>query len=389
MRRTGLTVDVFGFVQLTPRSRSTTAILRRRGQFRPDRARRRHARMLSAGARVGRLSGRLGVGKSPRGRGADSRRGRREPSKRLLLHIGTIKTGTSSIQETLNAAAESGSLNGVAYPVPLEMTHNHLAHVYASPDRLPRIPRHRRRADPESFERIAQTFKHDLFEAIRDNENLILSAEYLSLFSRDDAAALARDLALAGVGEVRVLAYVRDPASLYLSAVQQTLKAGHLFVRPAAFRYRFLEALAVWRAIYPDVRVRPFVRGRLVDGDVVRDFLAEASSFFGDTVAPDDVELRVSNPSLSAEAMVVLQRYRRRYYPDEPNVFKPDSTWLFRHLEQSSADPPQTRPRAPSRDRLHHPAGSRRRPRRPRRDLWGRPPPGWLRPADRGRPRTR
>ena len=224
------------------------------------------------------------------------------------------------------------------------MTHNHLAHVYASPDRLPRIPRHRRRADPESFERIAQTFKHDLFEAIRDNENLILSAEYLSLFSRDDAAALARDLALAGVGEVRVLAYVRDPASLYLSAVQQTLKAGHLFVRPAAFRYRFLEALAVWRAIYPDVRVRPFVRGRLVDGDVVRDFLAEASSFFGDTVAPDDVELRVSNPSLSAEAMVVLQRYRRRYYPDEPNVFKPDSTWLFRHLEQSSADPPQTRP---------------------------------------------
>lgn len=290
----------------------------------------------------GRLSARFGVRKSARGRGPDSRRRRTEPSKRLLLHIGTIKTGTSSIQETLNAAAASGNLDGAAYPAPLEMTHNHLAHVYASPDRLPRIPRSKRRADPRSFERIARRFKHDLFEAIDDNENLILSAEYLSGFSRADAAALARDLVLAGVGEVRVLAYVRDPASLYLSMVQQTLKASHLFVRPAAFRSRSLEALAAWQAIYPDVRVRPFVRDRLVDGDVVRDFLAEASSFFGDGVVLDDVELRVSNPSLSAEAMIVLQRYRRRYHPREPNVFKPDSTWLFRRLEQSPVS--QTRP---------------------------------------------
>ena len=74
-----------------------------------------------------------------------------------------------------------------------------------------------------------------------------------------------------------MLAYVRDPASLYLSAVQHTLKAGHLFVGLPPF------GTASLRHSRPGGRSTPiagasFRPHRLVDGDVVRDFLAEASA---------------------------------------------------------------------------------------------------------------
>ena len=38
-------------------------------------------------------------------------------SKPILLHIGTPKTGSTSIQESLARAEQDGSLDGVRYPL--------------------------------------------------------------------------------------------------------------------------------------------------------------------------------------------------------------------------------------------------------------------------------
>lgn len=115
------------------------------------------------------------------------------------------------------------------------------------------------------------------------------------LFVPEEARALADDLKAAGVTDVRVVVYVRDPTSYYLSYVQQELKASHRFTAPLDFEYPFLRVITVWRDRYPDLVVRAFDRDQMVAGNVVHDFLAAASTFFGSTISVADEDLVTSN----------------------------------------------------------------------------------------------
>lgn len=265
---------------------------------------------------------------------------------KVLLHVGTGKTGTSSIQRSLQRAADHDHLVGVSYPATRATNHNELAAVYKPSDRLPRITANKQRRNPQGFARRVNGFRQELFDALATGGDAIVSAEYLAGFEVEQAEAFRQDLAAAGVNEIRVVLYVREPASYYLSYVQQRLKASHQFSPPRRFAYQFSKALKTWRTIDPDLVVRPFVRDQLHEQNVVADLLREAARFFGHAVATDDFEYLGANESISAEGMVLLQRYRSRYYSDRPDVPEPDSSELLRFVEKSKSEiDDQTRPR--------------------------------------------
>lgn len=95
--------------------------------------------------------------------------------KQLLLHIGTAKTGTSSIQGALANAQRRGALGDVVYPKAVGANHNYLAALYQSPDRLQRLLASRKAADDEAFTARVARFREDVFAAIEQNDKIILS----------------------------------------------------------------------------------------------------------------------------------------------------------------------------------------------------------------------
>jgi hypothetical protein len=265
-------------------------------------------------------------------------------SRQLLIHIGTGKTGTTSIQEALHRAAADRTLGDISYWSPGGPDHNFIAAMYMARDRLPREYRTRyHELGNEALARDAASFRDRLFDSIRQSQKTILSAEYLGRFGPDELHALRTDLTQLGVDEIRVVAYVRDPASAYLSVVQQKLKAASIFKSPALYRYPFRQTLQTWNKEFPDLAVRPFVSEQLVGGDVVRDFDDVASSFFGLTGGLN-LPATAQNQSVSAEGMIVLQRYRQAFHSAAEDQFKWDSEQLVQILQQSLNTISQTRP---------------------------------------------
>lgn len=231
--------------------------------------------------------------------------------KRVLVHIGTPKTGSSSIQATLAAAVGANHLNQVCYPQLHGRDHYFLPALYRQLERLPRGLRRQYLGREKLLQKTREAVREELFAAISRHENLIISAESLTSFDADDVRAFIADLRRCGVSRVGVLVYVRDPAALYLSAMQQRLKTTHLIPTPSHFRYNFIEAIDAWSPQVSNLIVRPFDRPQLRGGDVVHDFVVEASTFFGHPILHAEAEYRTVNESISAEAMLLLQRYQR------------------------------------------------------------------------------
>lgn len=260
--------------------------------------------------------------------------GHNGPVRTALLHIGTAKTGTTSVQATLAGADDDGVLTGIAYPRTIDDSQNLLAAVFRSSEHQPRVYRAARAQRPRRHEADVVAFEAAFDAAITGPDPVVCSAEYLAGFHADEAAALADRLRSAGIERVRALAYVRGPADQYLRMVQQQIRLGGDFGPPRTFRYTSVRALDTWAKVADEIVVRPFRADELVDGDVVADVVHQIDDAFGTDLSARAVRRIVANEGTSAEAMLVLQRYRRRFHADRPDVPTPDTHALYELLVQ-------------------------------------------------------
>ncbi len=185
--------------------------------------------------------------------------------KELIVHLGDTKTGSTSIQKVLAQKAYEVPGRSICYPG--RSNHNPLSRT------LSRKRLFKDRAD--RFQDIAKVFQN------RNADYGIVSAE---LFQAVDPGIL-NDAIKAYWPQfqdrMRLVAYVRPHADKFLSSFSERVKLGAEFDSLEAFfedqsangTLDYTPRFEKWRRVFGSrFELRPFVRERLFQADVVQDF---------------------------------------------------------------------------------------------------------------------
>ena len=176
--------------------------------------------------------------------------------KQVFVHIGTNKTGTSSIQHLLATNRDVLIDNNVCYPRLLgdEAAHHQL-YLWLSQSK-----KHKKE------------LQHFLRE-IKPFGKVILSSEALcDLRDPNSLKSLLKDW------DVKIIMYLRDPVRYSLSWWQQDIQMGKRFEDPASYlrvkKRSYLELVRRWENVFgrSNLRIRVYDREHLPQGDIVRDF---------------------------------------------------------------------------------------------------------------------
>jgi len=239
---------------------------------------------------------------------------------KLLIHIGTEKAGSTSIQAILKkyqrsekrtrgfsifgscGGKEFGYIKGKGVSAGLIMTQ------YMPIDQWPRLLRRRYLLNKIKFKKDCKFFQRIIRKCIQKERYGVLSSEYLCLLNIEQVSKLRSDLEILGAKDFQILVYVRDPVSFYRSSIQQNAKYSTDFssYNPYEWRYPFKRFIETWQSVFLDkVVVRPFDRTKLLKECVVQDFFRELSSYFGLTIEPEAVVME--NQTLTTEVLFILQ----------------------------------------------------------------------------------
>lgn len=254
--------------------------------------------------------------------------------KKLLLHIGTGKTGSTTIQEVLAQLRNDKKLGDVAYPIiGNQKHHNRICTLVMPHSRIRRDIKSKFLKDDNKYRALVDKVHTQLDKGFKNNSNVIISGEYISGFNEEEISQLKSIINDYNFSEVKVVLYFREVCSLYLSQVQQRIKASSKFSNPFKYQFPYKKMYERWHKHFNNIEVRPFDRKLLVRGDVVADFLSVANKFFGSSIqAPDEVER--TNESLTVAGMLVQHEYRKRFYPDDDNIMFNDSNRLVKIINR-------------------------------------------------------
>ena len=149
------------------------------------------------------------------------------PMKRLILHIGMHKTGTSSIQSTLwNSRAQLENYD-VYYPTIQEFNHSFSFYPMFIDDHTDHVFKRVKIYEPEDMKREQEKWRQLWVKEFQlsNHKNFIISGENLSLLGKDDIRKL-KEFVDPFFDEIRIIIYVREPISYMHSDLQQHVKSG-------------------------------------------------------------------------------------------------------------------------------------------------------------------
>lgn len=256
---------------------------------------------------------------------------------KLVLHVGLPKTGTTALQATLSQNQEVLLRDGYFYPrLSTGWDHNVLSVPFLQ--RLPRVYRGAFKSQ-QSARAAAYRAWGRLGRTVSDvpAHTLVISGEYFWRITAHQRFRTHLKEFLPGVTNINVVAYLRRPSDYYLSMLQQGLHASSRVRRVRREQYSPpLKSFA--RA--GQLLLREFSPGALEHGDIVDDFM-EHALHSGVPLVRRGVR---RNASLSAEAMVILQEYRRSIYPAEEHRMTLQSDHLVHTLRDVDSELKMPRP---------------------------------------------
>ncbi len=182
----------------------------------------------------------------------------------LIIHVGTQKTGSSSIQHFLRENEQMLRDSGISYISAVRDWSDH--------NKLARELRGNDAATPRAHAVVAEIKSHGY-------DTYILSAE--ELFHKRVPDRLFEHLTRHLDMEVRIITYLRRPDHLIEALYKQRVKTGDIKPRPLRYldenkwECDYLPVLDTFANRFgtAHVTVRPYTRSRLKDGDIVADFL--------------------------------------------------------------------------------------------------------------------
>jgi hypothetical protein len=254
----------------------------------------------------------------------------------IVFHLGDCKTGTTSIQTVLSRGAWVSHAGPIAYPA--RFNDIPLAKTLSVPAEAPH--------EAERFGKAREAFEQS------DAAHGIISAEHFEFVDPEAVArAIERHLG-AWQGRIRLIAYVRPHADRLVSTFAERSKKG-LFMRPLAAMHDklvddrllfYTPRFEKWRALFGDAfTLRPFLRDRLWQGDVVRDFFHYVLGGDGfEITRPTD-----QNESLSVEDIAMMRAIHARIRKRNPELRATQQSlgWYLSDLLGQTPHPDGTKPR--------------------------------------------
>ena len=219
--------------------------------------------------------------------------------RRIIVHIGHNKTGSTSLQTTLF----SRSLPGITYIHLGAANSSHPLMLIFEPDFERQAARKKiiigRKVTQEERNKMAAQLEAAL-QAVPADSHAVLSAEGIPGFSVPALTALKAFLAR-HFDQIEVIGYVRPPVSYMQSRFQHGIRTGRKRQFKVALGYKQIR-LSDIDSIFgaENVTLIKFDREMLRDGDVVMDFVHRA----GSSISSEEIVRR--NESMSVETMSVL-----------------------------------------------------------------------------------
>lgn len=249
---------------------------------------------------------------------------------RLIIHIGTEKTGTSSIQEFLFANPKALARSGIAYLTsPMEsakrIMNSRCFATYCLADEVTDdhvrslgITEHRARQAWK--ERLRHSFKKAIQNLAYDVNTVIISSEHFHsrLHSEQEIHRLA-ELVKDHFSRIELVAYLRRQDVVAVSHYSTICRSGgtRRNILPQVDKdnnyYNYYRFINRWVAVFgkEGIRLRVFERSALRNTDVVDDFLDTTDISLGDGAI---VRPKPRNESISAVAQEVVLVFNR-YFP--------------------------------------------------------------------------
>ena len=232
----------------------------------------------------------------------------------LTLHIGHMKTGTTSLQTTFRDNADVLARRGLYYFAQTRTNHA-LVRPFSA------------RTAKRKESKFLKAFRE---EAARNRlPQGLISSETLQRLGPPEIAACVEAMRTIAP-RVRVLLYVREPVSLAISAAHQGVRSGKrladIVANPRVLN--LTQLITRWRDAVGEenLTVRPFERGQLAGGDVVDDVL----SVLGLPEAGAGLQRYSANEGLSVLGIAMLERAIARM----PNRKMPyDQQRAFNHIK--------------------------------------------------------
>ena len=243
--------------------------------------------------------------------------------KRLFLHIGTEKTGTTSIQAALRQNDHKLKEYDIFYPHMPLLGPNHTGFTFSflKPQMMSLLLR---RIGFDHMQEQAKKNPHFMLDILdkRIHESgcntVIISSELLhSRITKEEEISEIKKWADERFDEVTIICYLRKQTDLMVSSFSTMVKTGSNWYGTLSEQFsQFIEArhktphfydykgiLDMWSNAFPHLICREFSRDKLLDGDVVKDFL----SLVDPSINIQDLDkIEEQNTSLDGKSMEFL-----------------------------------------------------------------------------------
>ncbi len=228
---------------------------------------------------------------------------------KILLHMGQGKTGTTALQQSLHAAADTLRERGVCYPRfgGTAIAHHLLMPLCGAGPKMPLWSLNDLGGTEEAVRNA-----HDAWAAtcddIRSNppDLLILSSELLLGGTDPQEKARLFEILSQLSTDIQPVIYIRHPVDFYRSSLQEMLKAVTRLKPPVCLHLR--EMVEGVEATFPQPPVFvAYDKSTLFEGNTVPDF---ANRFLAPLIGPITLPPSQANQGLSAEALVLMVQLR-------------------------------------------------------------------------------
>jgi len=236
------------------------------------------------------------------------------------LHIGTQKTGTTSLQHCLSANRERLLDQNFLYPTsPGGVNHVGITAYSRNEEKIDLI---RKRCGIASSDEVTAYRRRLNEELNREIEQwrpsaVILSNEHLSARVRSSVEIRrVEDLCRSFADRVTVVVYLRNQVDYLVSWYNTLVKGGNskafdsLGVRRIERQVDYARMLAPWARVFgvENMQVRRFDAGDMKDGDIVEDFASVVGFETKELERTDRL-----NQSLDVEALEFLRRFNSHF----------------------------------------------------------------------------